>query len=423
MPITSRELASQLALGDGAGPETNGMQPRSTRASPLHVLEVFQPETGGVPRYVANLARGLLRDGWPVTVAGPPRALESSELQELGVEILPIAVRRAPHPLQDLATVRQIARWCRERDVSVIHGHSTKASLLAALAGRRAGIPSVYTPHGWAFERLDRPALRASYALFEREMAHRYHAAVITVSSSGRAAAERWRVTPKGRIRVVPTGLSPTPVVSKATARRRLGLRPEEYVAVWVGRTGDQKRPQDLAPIARGLRGSTTVLALCDQLQGSALGDELEAAGVLVLDSEMDPEIAYGAADVLLHTSSWEACPLVVLEAMWASRPVVAYDVGGLSEQVQAGRTGYLVAQGDVGMMCECIRALARRPELREAMGEAAHQRVAKLFAYSSMLEGIRDTYTSVAGGRPVLEQGFDARRRKPVMDIADVAG
>ncbi len=423
VPISSRELAPALELRDGARPATNGAQPRSVPAPPLHVLEVFQPETGGVPRYVANLARGLARAGWPVTVAGPERALESSGLQELGVELLPIVVRRSPHPLEDVAAVRALVRWCRERSVSVIHGHSTKASLLAALAGRRAGIPSVYTPHGWAFERLVQSPLRASYALFEREMAHRYHAAVVTVSLSGRAAAERWRVTPTGRIRVIPTGLSLAPAVAKAAARRRLGLPQDEFVAVWVGRIGAQKRPQELAPIARGLRGAATVLALCDGLEGTVLAGELEAAGVVALDSGLAPEVAYAAADVLLHTSAWEACPLVVLEAMSASLPVVAYDVGGVCEQVQAGRTGYLVAPGDIEMVCECVTALHRRPELREAMGQASRERVRRLFAFSSMVDAIRATYSAVAGGRPVFDQETSARRQKPVRDFADVIG
>jgi glycosyltransferase involved in cell wall biosynthesis len=423
VPITGRELASRLDLREGSRPSRNGAQARSAAQPPLHVLEVFQPEIGGVPRYVANLARGLARDGWPVTVAGPARALESSGLDELGVELLPIVVRRSPHPLEDSAAIRRIARWSRERSVSVIHGHSTKASLLAAVAGRRAGVPSVYTPHGWSFERLVQPAVRASYALFEREMATRYHAAVITVSSSGRAAAERWRVTPRGRIRVVPTGLSPTPAVSKQAARRRLGLTQDGLVAVWVGRVGAQKRPQDLGPIARALQGSATVLALCDGLHGSTLEGELRAAGVILLDSALHPEIAYAAADVLLHTSAWEACPLVVLEAMSAALPVVAYDVGGVSEQVQAGRTGYLVAPGDAGMMCECVRALGRRPELRRAMGDAARERVARLFAFPSMLEEIRGTYVAVAGGRPGLDQQLAPRRPERGVDVVDVVG
>ena len=95
---------------------------------------------------------------------------------------------------------------------------------------------------------------------------------------------------------------------------------------------------------------------------------------------------------------------MVVLEAMSAGLPIVAYDVGGVSEQVQAGRSGYLVAPRDIEMMCECVTALAHRPKFREAMGEAARERVASLFDYSTMLDGFRDVYRAVVDGRPVVE-------------------
>ncbi len=403
VPIPGRGRASTPGER-GVRVASSGSEGQRSPIQPLHVLQIFQPETGGVPRYVESLARGLLSGGWPVTVAGPVHALAGSGLAELGADLLPLVVRRSPHALEDGAAVRRLASWCRDRDVAVIHGHSTKASMLAALSGRIAGVPSVYTPHAWAFERLVPTPLRASYALYERELAHRYHAAIVTVSASERRSAERWRVTPRGRIRVIRTGLSLSPSPGGAAARQRIGLRLDEFAAVWVGRVGAQKRPHDLVPIARRLQGVATVIALCDGLARTDLADELRAAGVVVLGKDADPAIAYAAADVLLHTSAWEACPLVVLEAMSAGLPVVAYDVGGLSEQVQAGRSGYLVAPRDVEMMCECVTALASRPELRETMGAAGCQRVAALFDYSAMLDGLRGVYSAIVDGRPVVE-------------------
>ena len=403
VPIPGRRPASPLGER-GVAVAATGSEAQRSPIRPLHVLQVFQPATGGVPRYVESLTRGLLADGWPVTVAGPAQALSGSRLAELGADLVPIDVRRSPHPLEDAAAVRRLARWCRERDVAVIHGHSTKASMLAALGGRLAGVPSVYTPHAWAFEQLVSVPLRASYALYERELAHRYHAAIVTASASERRSAERWRVTPRGRIRVIRTGLSPEASTGRAAARQRIGLRHDEFAAVWVGRVGAKKRPHDLSPIARRLRGVATVMALCDGLVETGLANELRAAGAVVLEPDIDPAAAYAAADLLLHTSAWEACPLVVLEAMSAGLPIVAYDVGGLSEQVQAGRSGYLVAPGDIEMMCECVTALAHRPKFREAMGEAGQERVASLFDYSTMLDGFRDVYRAVVDGRPVVE-------------------
>lgn len=386
-----------------------------------HVLQVFEPRTGGVPRYTENLARGLLDHGWRVSVACSPQCKVHDALLATGIDVMALDVRRSLQPARDSRAVAQLARWCREHNVTLIHGHSSKAGMLVALAGARAEIPSVYTPHGWAFERLVGPPLRAQYAFVERQLAVRYHAAVVTVSDSGRAAAERWRVAPRGRIRVVRTGLPPAPSIGRDAARRRLGIEPESLVAAWVGRVGAQKQPDHLTSIARHLAGRVEVVALCDGVHGTELADELRAAEVRLLDPGAEPAAVYAAADLLVHTSAWEASPLVVLEAMGAKLPVVAYDVGGLREQVRPGRTGFLVKPGDIEAMCRSVLALARDPLAREEIGNQAHRTVATAFSYSSMLDQIGQVYTAIAAGHGASRR--PARRRPRSLSRTPAAG
>ncbi|WP_396182475.1 glycosyltransferase family 4 protein [Flavobacterium sp.] len=52
-------------------------------------------------------------------------------------------------------------------------------------------------------------------------------------------------------------------------------------------------------------------------------------------------------ADVVVLPSIIEGLPGVILEAMYAKTPVIAYNVGGISEVIQNGATGYLVEKGD----------------------------------------------------------------------------
>lgn len=370
-----------------------GAEPSGAGAQPLHVLHVFQPEIGGVPKYAANLAHGLRAAGWRVSVACAPDAWVRNDLDAAGFDVLPVKAAHRPHPLRDAHAVHKIARWCREQRVSLIHGHSTKASLLVALAGRLTGVPSVYTPHTWAFQ-MDAPlALRAAYAVGERQLARRFHAGVMAVSESERVAAFRWRVARDASVRVVRTGLPALPTVDRDEARRLLGLEQEEVVAVWVGRVAAQKRPDDLVPIARAVAGRVTVLALCAGLEGTPLAAKLRAAGVRVVPSSSSPAIVYAAGDIALHTSQWESCPLVVLEAMSAGLPVVAYWVGGVPEQVRPGKSGYLAERGNVEELSQYVLALAGDPARRAQMGEAARLRAATVFDYQAMLEKTIDTY------------------------------
>src|SRR5690606_29001050 len=70
------------------------------------------------------------------------------------------------------------------------------------------------------------------------------------------------------------------------------------------------------------------------------------------------PEVEplYGALDVVVHASiDPEPCGMVIMEAMAASRPVIAADAGGPRELIRDGIDGYLVAPGDVAGLVRTI--------------------------------------------------------------------
>jgi trehalose synthase len=85
-------------------------------------------------------------------------------------------------------------------------------------------------------------------------------------------------------------------------------------------------------------------------------------------------------ADVIAQKSLAEGFGLTVAEAMWKGRPVVAASVAGIREQIQDGRTGYLVDPRDLRAFGERVSGLLDDPHGAERMGEAAQTRVRELF-------------------------------------------
>jgi glycogen(starch) synthase len=84
------------------------------------------------------------------------------------------------------------------------------------------------------------------------------------------------------------------------------------------------------------------------------------------IDYERMPEL-YHASDAVVLPSFLESCPLTALEAMSAGTPLIAADVGGVSEVVRDGETGWLFPAGDA-------RALAARVRAIEEDGPAVHR-------------------------------------------------
>jgi glycosyltransferase involved in cell wall biosynthesis len=374
-------------------------------AGRLSVVELFEPSRGGVPAHVALLAGGLLLRGWDVTVVGPPDAPVMDQLAAAGAHLVPMNIAHHPHP-RDILNIRALLATCGD-STSLIHAHSTKAGLLAAWTSRLSGIPSVYTPHSWSFDRPLSPSVRAGYAAYERLTA-RSHRVVIAVAESERQQGLQHRIKEPSAIQVIHNGLAALPVaVDRDSARARLRVPSTRFVACWVGRHAPQKRPQDLPALAQELdRDGIMLVALGDGLAASSEAQGVSAAGGIVLADGSDPSLLYAAADVFVSTSAWEGHPITILEAMRAALPVVAYAVGGIPEQVEDSRTGYLVKPESLHELAARVALLAESDSLCRQMGGAGRARQAEQFSLDTMVGRTEDLYNHVlssaaAGAKP----------------------
>lgn len=102
-------------------------------------------------------------------------------------------------------------------------------------------------------------------------------------------------------------------------------------------------------------------------------------------------------ADVLLHASVAEGIPNVVLEAMACAVPVVATDVGGISEAITDGVEGILVAPRDPGQLAHALLQLAGDRALRERMGAAGRARIEQHFTLEGQIQEFLAMYREVA--------------------------
>jgi glycosyltransferase involved in cell wall biosynthesis len=95
-----------------------------------------------------------------------------------------------------------------------------------------------------------------------------------------------------------------------------------------------------------------------------------------------DPELIelFRSCDVFVLPSKAEAYPNVVVEACAAGLPCIVSDVGGMSEMIVEGESGFVLQPGDTAGLAELLRRLAGDPELRVGMGRAARERAVEMF-------------------------------------------
>lgn len=92
------------------------------------------------------------------------------------------------------------------------------------------------------------------------------------------------------------------------------------------------------------------------------------------------------AADIFVLPSRSEGFSNAIVEAMAASLPVVATNVGGNAEAVQNGVTGLIVPAEDSAALAAAISQLLADPAKAKAMGMAGKQRVAERFTTDAMM-------------------------------------
>jgi glycosyltransferase involved in cell wall biosynthesis len=201
------------------------------------------------------------------------------------------------------------------------------------------------------------------------------------------------------RLRVISNAI-PTDAVrvtkSRLDMRNELGLRDDDFVALFVANLRAEKRASVFvsgvveAHVSNGrirgiVAGSGPELdALRQQVEQTsgvvtALGDRADVADLL------------NAADVLCMCSIREAMPMNVLEAMIVGRPVVATKVGGVPDLVIPEETGFFFDPDSNGGLANVLVRLAGDEQFTKRMGRNAAVRTRKLFSVGKMVDAYAD--------------------------------
>ncbi len=169
-----------------------------------------------------------------------------------------------------------------------------------------------------------------------------------------------------------------------------------------IGRFDRLKGYDLLVKAMPALPGVTVVLIgggpMRDELE--QLARELQVTGRLILiDWSDEPRRYLAGFDLFVLPSRVEAFGLVLVEAMLAKLPVVAADVGGVSECVAIDETGLLVPVDDVAALTSAIQRLLADPALRAKLGEAGLARARKFFSRERMVKEFETLYRDLMSG------------------------
>ncbi|HEX5431813.1 MAG TPA: N-acetyl-alpha-D-glucosaminyl L-malate synthase BshA, partial [Bryobacteraceae bacterium] len=313
------------------------------------------------------------------------------------------------YPDYTLPLAVKMVEVAEKRKLDILHVHyavpHATAALLAADIARRESqrTPHVITTlHGTDITLLGRdPSLRPiiKYSI--------ENSCGVTAVSESLKKETLHVLRTKRPIQVVHNFYRPRhPRKSRAEIRKALGIKESDFLLIHMSNLRPVKRIPDVLRVLAESRDRRDIKLLI--LAGGAfdeykpLAKELGVTNKLVIrPNVVDIENYLNAADAGLYSSEKESFGMGVLETMSFGKPVVATGVGGVSEIVCHGQTGFLSKVGDVKSLARNVRKLAEDPHLAASLGEAARARAQEEFSAQKSVNLYLDYYRQILAKCP----------------------
>jgi len=359
-----------------------------TQRHPLRVMQVtWSLVAGGSEMYAYKVACGLDRQKYEPFICAVDEggALEP----EVAARGIPYFVMKR-RPGIRVGIMWRMFRLFQRTGVDVVQTHHFNQLFYSAIGARLVGARIIHTEHSIEYlkSRKYRLALR-----FLSRFCYR----VVAIGMEGADFLREHVGIPARKIEIIRAGVDvePEPYERlRLESRERLGLEAQDRVAVIIARLFPEKNH---ALLLEAFRSVSTVLPSAKLL---IVGEGTERArieksisdlglntAVQVLGVRRDVANILAASDLFVLSSDREGLPIAVLEAMAASKPVVATAVGDLPDLISDGVTGRLVPPQHREALAEAIVSVLGDLESARRIGLRGRLMVNRSFGLRSMID------------------------------------
>ena len=357
----------------------------------LHVIARLN--VGGTARYITQLANELPKHGIETFVAtGFVQGDEFEDPSARSIAVIRIpALGRSINPIKDHLARKQLDKIIDEVKPDIIHTHTFKAGYITRM--KKQSIPVVHTFHGHLLDDPEFSGFKSKVIIaIERKLA-KNSAKLVTVGEIvGQELLEKSIGVKEQYLSIAP-GVVALDVTPRAEALKNCGVTDNgQPIIGWIARVTGVKNPMRALEVARAIPNAQFVIAG----GGDLIEDVIAAAPANVsVIGWAKAEDLFGASDLILSTSENEGMPVALIEAQLAGKPVVATDVGSVSEVIADGETG-LVTDKNPRSLISALNTLIGDTGKCAAMSTLAASRAQSLFSVERMINAHIALYKSI---------------------------
>lgn len=370
---------------------------------PIRILQFITPAGFyGAERWVLALAQNIDHNSVICDLA----VTRESTTQDLTLaELYPEPAGEVHYlDMRGRFDIRMITKLCqviRDQKIDIIHTHGYKSDFLGLVAAKLTGIRCVSTPHGFSGK------VGFKLSTFIRIGTHmlRYFDHVVPLSEELMGDMKRFKV-PQSKTSFIRNGVDLTEIdAALASLPESKKLDKDSEIIGFIGQMIPRKGIPDLIEMFDQLYQQDS--GLCLQLLGDgSQRQELERQAaelnsvnaVQFLGFRSDRLALLSKFSLFVMTSSLEGIPRCMMEAMAVGIPVVAYDIPGVDQLVEHGKTGLLAPLGDKIALAACCKRVLGDPELAATLSRNARERINTRYSAARMASEYETLFRELTG-------------------------
>ena len=359
----------------------------------MKILQVIaRVNRGGTARWLEELITGLRSDGHEVLLAAghvQSGEIEDRIFQELSGHRIE-SLGRSVSIFSDLKSLVEVRKYIIECRPDLINTHTAKAGLIGRLAAasvlkNRPAI--IHTFHGHLLYGYFPQWKTNIFIIIEKVLANLSDVLIAAGDKVKRDLIEAG-IGKEEQYFVARPGVEILDIEPKKQIRARKSLPGDAIIVGWLGRLAPIKRPDRVIELAKDIKEMTFLIGGDGELLSSLEKDLPKNVKLL---GWISPEEIWAVSDIALLTSENEAQPISLIEASLAGLPIVAENVGSVSEVVDSEVTGFLAT--NLAERIEALRKLSSSRDLRQTMGAAGKKYCEEKFGPQQFLDSHLKAY------------------------------
>lgn len=360
---------------------------------------IWSLERGGAERFLAGLLDHIDRTRFdPVLCCMNWKGEWAEPLEKKGIRVIALNKKNGV----DLQAFGKLVRIIREGRFHIVNTHLWLADVMGRVAAVLGGVPVIVMTaqnvdiwKKWHHRLVDRIlALKTAKVIAVSEAVKEYYHRQVGIQAK--------------KIEVIPNAIDVAPYENPGDVTylyKDFAIKENDFVLACVGRLNFQKGHKFLLASLKEIYNEMPDLKVL--IVGE--GEEKENLKRMAEEYGITPVVRFTGqrkdipqilklSGALILPSIFEGLPLCVLEAMAASRPVIATDVGGTKELAVDGKTAFIVEPEKPEQLSMAIRQLRQLPDHGRQMGIVGHEIVVRNFSIQSITRKTSDLFEQLVG-------------------------